>query len=142
MSMSMPKSRLQRVWGVVRSVAGAPWVKRAAQGAGYLFAVALLALVGSGHLARWLFAGRPRWGSRWPRRRRRRRPPPTAPPPSAKPAAAEAKPPVVEAREAEVESAPASVERGPASVEAGDAVAPAVIADGGAPGQGWRPTGR
>jgi competence protein ComEA len=106
---------------VRRALASSPWAKSAARGTAYVLGVALLALVGSGRMARWLS------------------PPPrlaigvadaaAAPPPAA---------PTASVSAAEAPSAP----RPELAVDQGDAGAPPEVGDGGAPSAGIAPDGK
>jgi competence protein ComEA len=56
--MSMSKAKFKRVCGVVarvkQAIEGSAWAPLAGRGAAYLIGFALLALVGSGRMARWM----------------------------------------------------------------------------------------
>jgi competence protein ComEA len=126
--MSTMKTKVQVVLSAVRSIAAAPWAKRAGRGAGYALGVALLAVVGSGHMARWLSPS-PSLGLGVAEAATLPPSSASAPPRTAKVEAAEARAPAAEPPE--VASAPETVE-----------AAPAANADGGAPSSGLAPDGK
>jgi competence protein ComEA len=135
--MLMPMTKLKEVWSAVQSVAGAPWAQRVGRAAGYLLGVALLAVVGSGHMARWL-SPTPSLGLAVAEAA-------TAPPPSVAASPPTAKVAALKPREAASE--PPSVEaaattRVEAEAAPDETAAPAANLDGGAPANGVAADGK